>query len=130
MNKKYENSGNLFPAANTEVVRKGTVDIDGTEAEMVITRTRTKDGKSIYEAWFKAGGLFVNNEVTEKRGFNMSGEILHIFDKMMCWCYKRMDKNSNPYTRVSFAPAKPKENKPEINQIENKSDDFDDDIPF
>ena len=45
MNKKYENSGNLFPAANTEVVRKGTVDIDGTEAEMVITRTRTKDGK-------------------------------------------------------------------------------------
>ena len=73
MNKKYENSGNLFPAANTEVVRKGTVDIDGTEAEMV-TRTRTKDGKSIYEAWFKAGGLFVNKEVTEKRGSICQGK--------------------------------------------------------
>ena len=50
---KYENSGNLFNAANTDVVRKGKVDIAGSEAEMMITRTKTKDKKGdpieIYE---------------------------------------------------------------------------------
>ena len=130
MNQKYENTGNLFNAANTDVVRKGKVDISGSEAEMLITRTKTKEGKEIYEAWFKSGGLFVNNEITEKHGYNLSGTIKHMFDEMMCWCYKRMDKNNNPYTRASFAPAKPKPNKPENNSTEKRIDDLDDDIPF
>ena len=131
---KYENSGNLFNAANTDVVRKGKVDIAGGEAEMMITRTKTKDKKGdpieIYEAWFKAGGLFVNNEITEKHGYNLSGKVKYMFDELMCWCYKRMDQSNNSYTRASFAPAKPKENKPENNSTEKRMDDLDDDIPF
>ena len=134
MSIKYENSGNLFNAANTDVVRKGKVDIAGSEAEMMITRTKTKDKKGdpieIYEAWFKSGGLFVNNEITEKHGYNLSGKVKYLFDELMCWCYKRIDQNNNSYTRASFAPAKPKENKPENKPTEKRIDDLDDDIPF
>ena len=134
MSIKYENSGNLFNAANTDVVRKGKVDIAGSEAEMMITRTKTKDKKGdpieIYEAWFKSGGLFVNNEITEKHGYNLSGKVKYLFDELMCWCYKRIDQNNNSYTRASFAPAKPKENKPENKLTEKRIDDLDDDIPF
>lgn len=131
---KYENSGNLFNAANTDVVRKGKVDIAGGEAEMLITRTKTKDKKGdpieIYEAWFKAGGLFVNDQITEKHGYNLSGKVKYMFDEFMCWCYKRLDQHNNSYTRASFAPAKPKENKPENKPTEKRIDDLDDDIPF
>ena len=131
---KYENSGNLFNAANCDVVRKGKVDIAGSEAEMLITRTKTKDKKGdpieIYEAWFKSGGLFVNDQITEKHGYNLSGKVKYMFDELMCWCYKRMDQNNNSYTRASFAPAKPKENKPENKPTEKRIDDLDDDIPF
>ena len=134
MSNKYENSGNLFSAATTEVVRKGEVDIEGFNNEMLITKTKAKDKSGnqieIFEGWVKAGGLYVNKEITEKHGYNLSGKVKYMFDELMCWCYKRMDQNNNSYTRASFAPAKPKENKPENKPTEKRIDDLDDDIPF
>ena len=41
MNNQYPNSGNLFAANNTEIFRKGTVDIDGMDYECIITATTT-----------------------------------------------------------------------------------------
>ena len=108
MDRKYENSGNLFSANNTEIFRKGTVDIDGMDYEFMITATTTPKGAVIYEAFVKAGGMYINTEITEKKDYNISGEIEVALQKMMMWGRKREDKNGNPYTRVSVAPAKPK----------------------
>ena len=46
MNNQYPNSGNLFAANNTEIFRKGTVDIDGMDYEFIITATTTKEKKA------------------------------------------------------------------------------------
>ena len=61
MNQKYENTGNLFNAANTDVVRKGKVDIAGSEAEMLITRTKTKEGKDkvCYSCFIRGDGCIL-----------------------------------------------------------------------
>ena len=71
----YPNSGNLFSANNTEIFRKGTVDIDGMDYDYIITATTTKEKKVIYEAFVKAGGMFINTDVTDKKDYNISGEI-------------------------------------------------------
>ena len=136
MDRKYENSGNLFSANNTEIFRKGTVDIDGMDYEFMITATTTPKGAVIYEAFVKAGGMYINTEITEKKDYNISGEIEVALQKMMMWGRKREDKNGNPYTRVSVAPAKPKpDSEPSIspddfNNKGQKHDEERQDIPF
>lgn len=136
MDRKYENSGNLFSANNTEIFRKGTVDIDGLDYEFMITATTTRDGKVIYEAFVKAGGMYINTDITEKKDYNISGEIEVALQKMMMWGRKREDKNGNPYTRVSVAPAKPKpDSEPsmspdDFNNKGQKHDEERQDIPF
>ena len=136
MDKKYENSGNLFAANNTEVFRKGTVDVDGMDYEFLITATKTREGKVIYEAFVKAGGMYINTEMTEKKDYNISGEIEVSLQKLMMWGRKREDKNGNAYTRVSVAPAKPKPDAEpsmspdDFNNKGQKHDEERQDIPF
>ena len=132
----YPNSGNLFTANNTDIFRKGTVDIDGMDYEFIITATTTKEKKVIYEAFVKAGGMFINTDVTDKKDYNISGEIEVAMEKLMMWGRKREDKNGNSYTRVSVAPAKPK-SEPEqglsVDDFNNKGQKHDEekqDIPF
>ena len=136
MDRKYENSGNLFAANNTEVFRKGTVDVDGMDYEFLITATKTREGKVIYEAFVKAGGMYINTEMTEKKDYNISGEIEVALQKLMMWGRKREDKNGNAYTRVSVAPAKPKPDAEpsmspdDFNNKGQKDDEERQDIPF
>lgn len=136
MDRKYENSGNLFAANNTEVFRKGTVDVDGMDYEFLITATKTREGKVIYEAFVKAGGMYINTDMTEKKDYNISGEIEVALQKLMMWGRKREDKNGNAYTRVSVAPAKPNPNAEpsmspdDFNNKGQKHDEESQDIPF
>ena len=52
-----------------------SLDIDGMDYEFFITATTTKEKMVIYEAFVKAGGMFINSEITEKKDYNISGEI-------------------------------------------------------
>ena len=66
MDNKYENSGNLFPANNTEIVRQGKVDIEGLDHELVIAKTITpKKGMTIFEVYKQVGVLYINDDKTE-----------------------------------------------------------------
>ena len=136
MSNQYPNSGNLFAANNTEVFRKGTVDIEGMDYEFIITATTTQKGAVIYEAFVKAGGMYINTEMTEKKDYNISGEIDIAMEKLMMWGRKREDKNGNSYTRVSVSPAKPQADaEPSVspddfNNKGQKHDEERQDIPF
>ena len=139
MENKYENSGNLFPANNSEIVRQGTVDIEGLNHELVIVKTvTTKKGMTIYEVHKQIGVLYINDEKSEKKDWDISGEIEINGEKQMAWGRKRTDKNGNDYTRMGFAPSKSKESMQDeqfvspdsFNNKSQKKDDLDDDIPF
>ena len=47
MNNQYPNSGNLFAANNTEIFRKGTVDIDGMDYEFIISHNDQREEGNI-----------------------------------------------------------------------------------
>ena len=126
---KYENSGNLFPANNVKVFRQGTVDIDGADYEVIIVETTTKNGNKVYEAYFKGGALFINKEKGEApHDYDISGEITIDDHKVRAWGRKKLDKNNNPYTRMSFAEAK---SDAQVSEKMPKQEEMpDDDIPF
>jgi len=139
MDTKYENSGNLFPANNTEIVRQGKVDIEGLDHELVIAKTITpKKGMTIFEVYKQVGVLYINDDKTEKKDWDISGELEINGEKQMAWGRKKTDKNGNDYTRMGFAPSKPKEQKEDepfispdsFNNKSSKEDDLDDAIPF
>jgi len=139
MDKKYENSGNLFPAKNTEIVRQGKVDIEGLDQKKIIENTITpKQGMIIFEVYKQVGVLYINDQKSEKKDWDISGELEINGEKQMAWGRKKTDKNGNDYTRMGFAPSKPKEQKEEepfispddFNNKSSKQDDLDDDIPF
>jgi hypothetical protein len=134
MENKYENSGNLFPSANSKVVRQGKLDVEGMNHELVIVQVTTKNNKTVYEVYEKVGALHPNETKTEQKDWDMSGEIVVLGEKLMMWCRKKFDKNNNAYTRASVAPAREmsddKSTPPQEGQIKEQDSDLDDDIPF
>ncbi len=130
MDNKYENSGNLFPANNSEIVRQGRVDIDGLDHELVIIKTITPKKKmTIYEIHKQVGVLYVNEEKSEDKDWDISGDLEINGEKHKAWGRKREDKNGDDYTRMSFAPAKDSAEKYKDKEAE-PSQALDDDIPF
>jgi len=100
------NSGVLFPAENMKVIRKGPVDIEGKETDMMITQSQTRDGKAIFEVWQKAGPIFVNEKRNENDA-DMSGSVQTEHGEYKIWGRKRTSKKTgSPLTSVSLAPAK------------------------
>lgn len=127
----YENSGNLFSAANNKVVRQGKLDVDGRDHEIVIVQVTTKNNKTVYEVYEKIGALHPNDNKTEQKDWDMSGEILVLGQKLMMWCRKRFDKNNNAYTRASVATAKEMDSNAQKDQHQTQEKvEIDDDIPF
>ena len=127
----YENSGNLFSAANSKVVRQGKLDVDGRDHEIVIVQVTTKNNKTVYEVYEKIGALHPNDNKTEQKDWDMSGEILVLGQKLMMWCRKRFDKNNNAYTRASVASAKETDSNAQKDQHQTQEKvEIDDDIPF
>lgn len=129
----YPNSGNLFPANHMQVFRQGKVDIEGLDHEMIIVEVTTPKGNKIYQAFTLAGTLYINKKKDENKDWDISGEIEVNGEEMMSWGRRKFDKNNNSYTRMSFAPAKPKEDSGSSAQAVPAiadTPDLDDDIPF
>jgi len=131
MDNKYENSGNLFPANNTEIVRQGKVDIEGLDHELVIAKTVTpKKGMTIFEVYKQVGVLYINEDKTENKDWDISGELEINGEKQMCWGRKKTDKNGNDYTRLGFAPSKDSVEKYKDKEGKPQHDNQEEDIPF
>jgi hypothetical protein len=131
MDNKYENSGNLFPANNTEIVRQGKVDIEGLDHELVIAKTVTpKKGMTIFGVYKQVGVLYINEDKTENKDWDISGELEINGEKQMCWGRKKTDKNGNDYTRLGFAPSKDSVEKYKDKEGEPQHGNQEEDIPF
>lgn len=107
MSQEYDNtnSGVLFPAEDVKVLRKGPVDIEGKERDMMITQSTTRTGKQIFEVWQKAGPIFVNEKRSEKDA-DMSGSVETEHGEYKIWGRKRTSSRTGaPLTSVSLAPA-------------------------
>ena len=127
-----DNSGALFPANNVRVLRQGTAMVNGFDCDMIVTETKTKDGRQMFDTYMKVGGFFPNkykeegdNKPDVTAPVNINGE------KMRLAGWKNVSKNGMPYVKLSFKPADEDATPVSQPQQSAPSNDLpDDDIPF
>ena len=101
-----DNSGVLFQANNMRVLRQGNAMVNGFDCDLIITESKTKDGRTMYDTYMKVGGFFPNKYKEEGDSkpditapVNINGE------KMKLAGWKNTSKRGTPYVGLSFKPA-------------------------
>lgn len=127
-----DNSGALFQANNMRVLRQGNGMVNGFDCDLIVTESKTKDGRTIYETYMKIGGFFPNKFKQEGDSkpditapVNINGE------KMKLAGWKNVSKKGMPYISLSFKPADEDATPTTQAPAEPPQDDMpNDDIPF
>jgi uncharacterized protein (DUF736 family) len=70
-----ELKGSLFVDRDVEVVKKGTIQINGKKKYVSLLKCRSQNGDEIYEISISAGRVFVNNQKTNEKSPDMGGNI-------------------------------------------------------
>ena len=101
-----DNSGALFQSNNMRVLRQGNSMVNGFDCDLIVTESKTKDGRTMYDTYMKVGGFFPNKykedgdskpDITAP--VNINGE------KMRLAGWKNTSKRGTPYVKLSFKPA-------------------------
>lgn len=151
MSNQYDNtnSGALYPAEHMttigrkddlKVIRHGKVDVEGSETNMVITQTTSREGKTYFEVYEevddrvlvvevtardgstyhkflkKIGPIYTNDRKRTEKDADMSGTVKPqdgSLGEYMIWGRKRTTRDGAPLTSISLAP---KEKKPDAEE--------------
>lgn len=127
-----DNSGALFQANNMRVLRQGNGMVNGFDCDFIVTESKTKDGRTMYDTYMKVGGFFPNKFKEEGDSkpditapVNIHGE------KMKLAGWKNISKRGTPYVSLSFKPADEDVTPANPPQVSTPQDDTpNDDIPF
>ena len=120
------NSGLLFPANGSQVVRQGKIDIEGEEHSVIIVMCKTAKGNTVFEIHKQVGVMF---EADADKDFDSQGSIDIGDGKMNVWARKKTSANGTPMTAISV--ARPKQERQSIPVVADTPDlDGVDGIPF
>ena len=137
---KYEqkdNSGALFQANNMRVLRQGTAMVNGEECNLIVTESKTKDGRTLFDTYLKIGGFFPNQYKQEGDSKpDVTAPVLVHGQTMNLAGWKNVSKKGQPYVSLSFKPkdedGKAPSNAQELSAVGQAAQDDvpDDNVPF
>ena len=136
---KYEqkdNSGALFQANNMRVLRQGTAMVNGEECNLIVTESKTKDGRTLFDTYLKIGGFFPNQYKQEGDSKpDVTAPVLVNGETMNLAGWKNVSKKGVAYVSLSFRPKdddKGKSNAQELSAVGQAAQDdvLDDNVPF
>lgn len=125
-----DNSGALFDANNMRCLRQGNAKIEGDEVGLLVTETKTKDGRTIYDTYMKVGPFFTNKykeEGDSKPDISCNIRIDGLEKKMAGW--KNVSKRGMSYLSLKFSEPQARQEQPREAPQPSVSID-DDDMPF
>ena len=125
------NSGALFAAANSRILRQGPVNIQGDDTHLMIVEVTTKEHKKFYEVYQKVGAIFANDDKRTENDPDMSGGINYMGLEMKIWGRKKVASQSgDKFTAISLAPKTGDSSGAYEPDDAPPSDDLEDEIPF
>ena len=70
---EYDNTNNgaLFTPINTNIIRQGRVNVEGTDKNMLIVKSKDREGMEYYRLYFESATIYK----TEKKNENRSRRI-------------------------------------------------------
>lgn len=109
METKYEVkelSGSLWKESNCEVIRKGTIKINGETKYASILKYTHNDGSEKYELVFSAGLLYVNNDKDKLKDTtpDIGGPITYNDKVYKFGAWKNVTDSGTPYLSVNLKP--------------------------
>lgn len=132
-----DNTGALFQANNMRVLRQGNAMVNGDECDLIVTESKTKDGRVLYDTYVKIGGFFPNKYKQEGDSKpDVTAPVLIHGEKMKLAGWKNVSKRGVHYVSLSFTPsddASPQHSEPaELSAVGQAAQDDvpDDNIPF
>ena len=132
-----DNTGALFQANNMRVLRQGNAMVNGDECDLIVTESKTKDGRVLYDTYVKIGGFFPNKYKQEGDSKpDVSSTVVVHGESMKMAGWKNVSKNGMAYIKLSFQPndgnAKAKSNPQELSAVGQAAQDDvpDENIPF
>lgn len=129
-----DNSGVLFQANNMRVLRQGKSMVNGLDCDLIVTETKTKDGRTMFDTYMKVGGFFPNKYKQDGDGkpdisapVNINGE------KMRLAGWKKTSKRGVPFVSLAFKEDGGSQSSDRNTPPQPPAEEFynnDDDIPF
>ena len=58
MTEEYRNSGNLFTPIETSIVRQGRVNVDGVTKNMLIVKSKDREGMEYFNLYFESAKIY------------------------------------------------------------------------
>lgn len=125
-----DNSGALFDANSVRCLRQGTAKIDGNEVGLLVTETKTKDGRQIFDTYMKVGPFFVNKYKEEgDTKPDISCKILIDGEEKQMAGWKNVSKRGVSYLSLKFSEPR-QQGQVDAPRQPQESTAPDDDIPF
>ena len=128
-----DNSGALFQANNMRVLRQGNSMVNGFDCDLIVTESKTKDGRTMYDTYMKVGGFFPNkykeegdNKPDITAPVNINGE------KMRLAGWKKTSKRGLQYVSLAFKEQEDSggASQEPTTQAPEPTPEMNDDIPF
>ena len=123
------NRGALFTAADLQIFRRGKVNVEGTERNVMIVQGTSKSGERYFSLYEQVGTVNANKNKKSEKSPDMIGD-MDTRDKGLytIFGYKRQSRNGLDYTQVSIALKEDQNPQQKAATIDSNS--FDDNSPF
>jgi hypothetical protein len=141
MSEEYDNTnqGAMFAPISQQILRQGTVNVNGSDHHMMIVKQTSKDGIPFFNLYLGVAKIYETEkkkDTDSDMDGSIRGEHLNGAD-MKFWLRKKTSAKGTDYTSISLAPKKTSnglaDNKEtSLNDMEKTSTDttLDDEIPF
>ncbi len=124
------NTGALFQANNMRVLRQGTAKVNGEECNLIVTESKTKDGRTLFDTYMKIGGFFPNQYKQEGDSKpDVTAPVLVNGETMNLAGWKNVSKKGNAYVSLSFKPNDDGKAQPSAQELSAVGQAAQDDVP-
>ena len=106
---EYDNTNNgaLFTPINTNIIRQGRVNVEGTDKNMLIVKSKDREGMEYYRLYFESATIYKTEKKNENSS-DMDGTLNAVVDgvikSMKFWLRKKVSSKGTEFTSVSLAP--------------------------
>jgi hypothetical protein len=106
---EYDNTNNgaLFTPIDTNIIRQGKVNVEGTDKNMLIVKSKDREGMEYYKLYFESAIIY-KTEKKKENDSDMDGTLNAVVDgsikPMKFWLRKKTSAKGTDFTSVSLAP--------------------------
>mgnify|MGYP001296474466 CR=1 FL=1 len=131
------NKGALFTTKDQRIFKGGRINVNGTDHHFLVSERKSKEGKSVYELYSKAGYININTNKNKETSPDILGNFDYNTYKFDLAGWKKESQSGSKYISIAVKFNEEESAKNDgFNEIKEKIDEsktekeLDDEVPF